>query len=173
MSKSCCSSVDSNQLRRGSESGGLSLSSAARHIDFYLLRRIYVVLVAHSIALSLHYLLYGGNVSIAALALWQHSYVFRFGSIIENDKYSEQTVLLQCRLEPVTEGSRVWRVIFEQRCATYWFPLIAPYLCRPRCVFHSAYTIILLIITATSLQLCRISSKTLTNGQTWTRVMER
>ena len=36
------------------ESGALSLSSAARHIDFHSLRRIYVVLVAHSIALSLH-----------------------------------------------------------------------------------------------------------------------
>ena len=37
------------------ESGALSLSSAARHIDFHSSRRIYVVLVAHSIALSLHY----------------------------------------------------------------------------------------------------------------------
>ena len=36
------------------ESGALSLSSAARHIDFHLLRRIYVALVAHSKALSLH-----------------------------------------------------------------------------------------------------------------------
>ena len=38
------------------ESGALSLSSAARHIDFHSSRRIYVVLVAHSIALSLQYL---------------------------------------------------------------------------------------------------------------------
>ena len=35
------------------ESGALSLSSAARHIGFHSSRRIYVVLVAHSIALSL------------------------------------------------------------------------------------------------------------------------
>ena len=39
-----------------SESGALSLSSAARHIDFHLLRRIYVAFVAHSIALSLQYI---------------------------------------------------------------------------------------------------------------------
>ena len=32
-----------------------SLSSAVRHIDFHLLRRIYVALIAHSIALSLQY----------------------------------------------------------------------------------------------------------------------
>ena len=38
---------------RSSESRALSLSSAARHIDFHLLRHIYVVLVVHSIALSL------------------------------------------------------------------------------------------------------------------------
>ena len=36
------------------ESPELSLSSAARHIDFHSSRRIYVVLVAHFIALSLH-----------------------------------------------------------------------------------------------------------------------
>ena len=54
MSKNCCSTVDSNQLRRGSESGALSLSSAARHVDFHSSRRIYVILVAHSIVLSLH-----------------------------------------------------------------------------------------------------------------------
>ena len=41
-------------VSESSESGALSLSSAARHIDFHLLRRIYVALVAHSIALSLH-----------------------------------------------------------------------------------------------------------------------
>ena len=35
MSKNCCSTIDSNQWRRGSESGALSLSSAARHIDFH------------------------------------------------------------------------------------------------------------------------------------------
>ena len=41
------------------ESGALLLSSAARHIDFHSSRRIYVVLVAHSIALSLQlYTLY-------------------------------------------------------------------------------------------------------------------
>ena len=40
-------------VSESSESGALSLSRAARHIDFHLLRRIYVVLVAHSIALSL------------------------------------------------------------------------------------------------------------------------
>ena len=40
-------------MSESSESGALSLSSAARHIDFHLLHRIYVVLVAHSIALSL------------------------------------------------------------------------------------------------------------------------
>ena len=56
-------------MSESSESGALSLCSAARHIDFHLLRRIYVVLVAHSITLSLHYLLYGGNVRIPALAL--------------------------------------------------------------------------------------------------------
>ena len=55
MSKNCCSTVDSNQWRRGSESGAISLSSAARHIDFHSSHRIYVVLVAHSIALLLHY----------------------------------------------------------------------------------------------------------------------
>ena len=50
------------------ESDALSLSSASRHIDFHSLRRIYVVLEVHSIALSLHYLLlYVGNVRIAAL----------------------------------------------------------------------------------------------------------
>ena len=43
-------------------------ATAARHIDFHSSLRIYVVLVAHSITLSLHYLLlYGGNVRIAAL----------------------------------------------------------------------------------------------------------
>ena len=55
--KNCCSPVDSNQRQRGSESGALSLSSAARHINFQLLRHIYenVALIAHSIALSLQY----------------------------------------------------------------------------------------------------------------------
>ena len=43
-------------MSESSESGALSLSSAVRHIDFHLLRLIYVALVAHSIALSLHYL---------------------------------------------------------------------------------------------------------------------
>ena len=42
-------------VSESSESGALSLSSAARHIDFHSLRRIYVVLVALSIALSLQY----------------------------------------------------------------------------------------------------------------------
>ena len=42
-------------MSESSESGALSLSSGARHIDFHSSRRIYVVLVAHSIALSLHY----------------------------------------------------------------------------------------------------------------------
>ena len=74
--KNCCSPVDANPCRQSSESGALSLSSAAQHIDFHSSRRIYVVLVAHSIALSLHYLLfYGGNVRIAALDLWRHSYL--------------------------------------------------------------------------------------------------
>ena len=41
-------------VSESSESGALSLSCAARHIDFHSSRRIYVVLVAHSIALSLH-----------------------------------------------------------------------------------------------------------------------
>ena len=41
-------------MSESSESGALSLSSAARHIDFHLLRRIYVALITHSIALSLH-----------------------------------------------------------------------------------------------------------------------
>ena len=36
------------------ESGALLLSSAARHVNFHSSRLIYVVLVAHSIALSLH-----------------------------------------------------------------------------------------------------------------------
>ena len=36
-------------------SGALSLSSAARYIDFHLLRRIDVAFLAHSIALSLQY----------------------------------------------------------------------------------------------------------------------
>ena len=40
MSNNCCSTVDSNQCRRGSDSGALSLSSAARHIDFHSSRRI-------------------------------------------------------------------------------------------------------------------------------------
>ena len=44
-------------VSESSESGALSLSSAARHIDFHSSRRIYVVRVAHSIALSLHLLL--------------------------------------------------------------------------------------------------------------------
>ena len=42
-------------MSESSESGALSLSSAARHIDFHSSRRIYVILVAHSIALSLQY----------------------------------------------------------------------------------------------------------------------
>ena len=44
-------------MSESSESGALSLSSAApaRYIDFHSSRRIYVVLVAHSLALSLHY----------------------------------------------------------------------------------------------------------------------
>ena len=41
-------------MSESTESGALSVSSAARHIDFHLFRRIYVALVAHSIALSLH-----------------------------------------------------------------------------------------------------------------------
>ena len=45
---------DSDPCRLSSESSTLSLSSAARHIDFHLLRRIYVAFVAYSIALSLH-----------------------------------------------------------------------------------------------------------------------
>ena len=45
-------------MSESSKSGALSLSSAARHIDFHSSRRIYVVLVAHSIALSLHYFYY-------------------------------------------------------------------------------------------------------------------
>ena len=40
-------------MSESSESGALSLSSAARHIDFHSSRRIYFVLIAHSIALSL------------------------------------------------------------------------------------------------------------------------
>ena len=55
VSTNCCATVDSNQWRKGSESGALSLSNAARHIDFHSSRRIYVVLVAHSIALSLQW----------------------------------------------------------------------------------------------------------------------
>ena len=45
-------------VSESSESGALSLSSAARHIDFHLLRRIYVAFVAHSIALSLQLILF-------------------------------------------------------------------------------------------------------------------
>ena len=33
---------------------------------------------------------------------------------------------------------RVSRVIIEQRREAYWFPFVAPYLCRPRSTFHSA-----------------------------------
>ena len=43
---------DSDPCRLSSESGALS-SSTSRHIDFHLLRLIYVAFVAHSIALSL------------------------------------------------------------------------------------------------------------------------
>ena len=69
-------------VSESSESGALSLSSAARHIDFHSLRRIYVVLVAHSIALSLHYLLlYGGNVRIAGLVT-----TFSFSSLRLNSR---------------------------------------------------------------------------------------
>ena len=41
-------------MTESSESGALSLSSAAQHIDFHLLRRTYVAFIAHSIAISLH-----------------------------------------------------------------------------------------------------------------------
>ena len=56
---------------------------------------------------------------------------------------SEQKLLLSnCRLEPVTERFRVWRVIFEQRRAAYWFPFVTPYLCLPRSSFHSAFPLV-------------------------------
>ena len=51
--KNCCSPNGLEPVSESSDSGALSLSSAAQHIDFHLLRRIYVALVAHSIALSL------------------------------------------------------------------------------------------------------------------------
>ena len=128
-------------VSESSESGALSLSSAARHIDFHSSRRIYVVLVAHSIVLSLHYLLlYGGNVRIAALDQWRHSYFPRFGSTAANAKCSEPKIAAPQRTRTHVRESRVRRVIIEQRRAAYWFPLIAPYLCRPRSAFHSAFT---------------------------------
>ena len=128
VSKNCCSSADSNSCQ-SSESGALSLSSAARHIDFHLLRRIYVVLVAHSIALSLHYLLlYGGNVLIAALDQWRHFHFPRFGSIVANAKCSEPKIATPQRTRTHVRESRVRRVIIEQRRGAYWFPFIAPYL---------------------------------------------
>ena len=55
--KNCCFTEDSNSCQ-SPESGALSLASAARHIDFHSSHRIYAVLVAHSIALSLHYFYY-------------------------------------------------------------------------------------------------------------------
>ena len=58
----------------------------------------------------------------------------------ESYSCSEQKLLLHCRLEPVTERFRVWRDIFEQRRAAYWFPFVAPYLCRLHSAFHSAFT---------------------------------
>ena len=57
-------------------------------------------------------------------------------------------MLLHCRLEPVTGRFRVRRVIFEQRRAAYWFPFVAPYLCRPRSAFHSAFTTLQLLFFA-------------------------
>ena len=53
-SKIAAPQLTRTSVRQSSESGALSLSSATRHIDFHLLRRIYVTLVAHSIAFSLH-----------------------------------------------------------------------------------------------------------------------
>ena len=50
-------------VSESSESGALSLSSAARYIDFHLLRRIYVAYIAHSVALSLHN-------SLSKLGMW-------------------------------------------------------------------------------------------------------
>ena len=52
--KNCCFPSGLEPLSQSFESGALSLSSAARHIDFHLLRRIYIALVVHSIARSLH-----------------------------------------------------------------------------------------------------------------------
>ena len=73
--------------------------------------RIYVVLVADSIALLLHYLLlYRGNVRIVALlalALWRHSYFPRFGSIAANAKCNEQKLLLPNGLDPRTSDKEV------------------------------------------------------------------
>ena len=93
-------------VSENSESGALLLSSVARHIDFHSSRRIYVVLLAHSIALSLPYLLlYGGNVRIAAGDLWLHSYFPRFGSISTNAKCNEQKLLLYSGLELVSDSS--------------------------------------------------------------------
>ena len=57
-------------------------------------------------------------------------------------KCSKQKLLLPSGLEPVPIEFRVRRVIIEQRRAAYWwFPFVAPYLCRPRSTFHSAFTI--------------------------------